>query len=105
MDEAVSCLPYYTVWAKVLMQISVSCFCFFSFYKRKKTSSIDNKSDAHISLTVHQEFSDSTLLVIAHRLRTIINFDYVLVLDQGRVVEYGQCMATINIGCGCLRDS
>ncbi|KAH9811640.1 hypothetical protein DFH28DRAFT_433779 [Melampsora americana] len=52
------------------------------------TSSIDNESDAHISLTIQQEFSESTLLVIAHRLRTVINFDAVLVLDQGRVIEY-----------------
>ncbi|CAH7666033.1 hypothetical protein PPACK8108_LOCUS348 [Phakopsora pachyrhizi] len=52
------------------------------------TSSIDNKSDALISLTIRQEFIDSTLLVIAHRLRTIIDFDYVLVLDGGRVVEF-----------------
>lgn len=52
------------------------------------TASVDYDTDEKISTTMREEFSDSTLLVIAHRLRTICDFDKVLVLDQGHVVEY-----------------
>ena len=46
------------------------------------------ETDELISNTIREEFGDSTLLVIAHRLRTIIDFDRVMVLDQGRILEY-----------------
>lgn len=52
------------------------------------TASVDYATDELITAALRQEFSDSTLLVIAHRLRTIIDFDKVLVLDAGRIVEY-----------------
>lgn len=34
------------------------------------------------------EFHDFTIVAIVHRLKSIMDFDRVLVLDQGRVVEY-----------------
>lgn len=52
------------------------------------TASVDFETDTKIQTTIRQEFTNSTLLCIAHRLRTIIDYDRVLVLDQGRVVEY-----------------
>ncbi|EGW31568.1 ABC transporter [Spathaspora passalidarum NRRL Y-27907] len=52
------------------------------------TSSIDYKSDAMIQQTIREEFGTSTILTIAHRLRTIIDYDKILVMDAGRVVEY-----------------
>ncbi|KAI7876125.1 P-loop containing nucleoside triphosphate hydrolase protein [Lichtheimia hyalospora FSU 10163] len=52
------------------------------------TASIDFEMDAKIQQTIHTEFADSTLICIAHRLHTIIDYDRVLVLDQGRVVEF-----------------
>ncbi|KAK6465385.1 hypothetical protein DFJ63DRAFT_310481 [Scheffersomyces coipomensis] len=52
------------------------------------TSSIDYNSDAMIQKTIRSEFSNSTILTIAHRLRTIIDYDKILVMDAGRVVEY-----------------
>ncbi|KAJ1754778.1 ATP-binding cassette transporter yor1, partial [Coemansia sp. RSA 1591] len=45
--------------------------------------------DSRIQRTIRgPEFSDSTLLCIAHRLRTIIDYDRVLVLDKGQVAEF-----------------
>ncbi|KAJ2793881.1 hypothetical protein H4R20_006403 [Coemansia guatemalensis] len=52
------------------------------------TASVDFDTDAKIQATIRNEFRESTLLCIAHRLRTIVDYDRVLVLDQGKVVEY-----------------
>ncbi|WPK23590.1 hypothetical protein PUMCH_000831 [Australozyma saopauloensis] len=52
------------------------------------TASIDYESDALIQQTIRGEFSNSTILTIAHRLRSIIDYDKILVMDAGRVVEY-----------------
>jgi ATP-binding cassette subfamily C (CFTR/MRP) protein 4 len=53
------------------------------------TSSVDVNTDNLIQQAIRKEFRDSTVLTIAHRLDTIIDFDRVLVLDSGRIVEFG----------------
>lgn len=52
------------------------------------TASIDYETDAMIQNTIREEFSSSTILTIAHRLKTIIDYDKILVLDHGNVKEY-----------------
>ncbi|KAI4131960.1 MAG: hypothetical protein LQ338_000944 [Usnochroma carphineum] len=52
------------------------------------TASIDYATDSKIQETL-REVKDSTIITIAHRLQTIIDYDKVLVLDKGRLVEYG----------------
>ncbi|KAJ1820365.1 hypothetical protein LPJ75_000958, partial [Coemansia sp. RSA 2598] len=53
------------------------------------TASVDFDTDDRIQRTIRgAEFSDSTLFCIAHRLRTIIDYDRVLVLDKGQIVEF-----------------
>ncbi|MCJ1388337.1 hypothetical protein MMC18_001183 [Xylographa bjoerkii] len=51
------------------------------------TASIDYATDAKIQNTL-RELKGSTIITIAHRLQTIIDYDKVLVLDKGEVVEY-----------------
>lgn len=51
------------------------------------TASIDYATDGKIQETL-REVKESTIITIAHRLQTIIDYDKVLVLDKGQVVEY-----------------
>ncbi|KAK9470277.1 uncharacterized protein V1510DRAFT_440956 [Dipodascopsis tothii] len=52
------------------------------------TASIDYATDMQIQETIREEFSQTTVITIAHRLRSIIDYDMILVLDAGRVKEY-----------------
>ncbi|KAJ1997680.1 hypothetical protein GGI04_005310 [Coemansia thaxteri] len=53
------------------------------------TASVDFDTDERIQRTIRgSEFADSTLFCIAHRLRTIIDYDRVLVMDKGQVAEF-----------------
>ncbi|KAF6803445.1 ATP-dependent bile acid permease [Colletotrichum musicola] len=51
------------------------------------TASIDYATDTKIQETIRE--LTSTIITIAHRLQTIVDYDKVLVLDKGSVVEYG----------------
>ena len=51
------------------------------------TASIDYATDGKIQDTL-RDVKESTILTIAHRLQTIIDYDKVLVLDKGEVIEY-----------------
>ena len=53
------------------------------------TSSMDLSSEKRILDLVQTEFEGSTILAVAHRLATIVDFDMILVLDAGHLVEYG----------------
>ncbi|KAI6040937.1 P-loop containing nucleoside triphosphate hydrolase protein [Pisolithus marmoratus] len=52
------------------------------------TASVDYATDELISKTIRHEFATSTILTIAHRLRTVIDYDRVMILDTGRIVEF-----------------
>ncbi|KAJ5618970.1 hypothetical protein N7510_002954 [Penicillium lagena] len=66
------------------------------------TASIDYATDAKIQETL-RELRDSTIITIAHRLQTIIDYDKVLVLDHGRVIEFDHPWTLINKPDGLFR--
>ncbi|KAM0561862.1 hypothetical protein ACHAPJ_003033 [Fusarium lateritium] len=53
------------------------------------TSSVDTQTDARMQEVIRTEFSDCTIIMIAHRIDTLLDFDKVAVLDRGSLVEFG----------------
>ena len=47
------------------------------------TANIDVVTEAQIQTLLQNEFKDATMLVVAHRLNTIMSSDRILVLDRG----------------------
>ncbi len=50
--------------------------------------SLDRQTEATVDDLIRKEFGDWTAIVVAHRLKTIADFDKVLVLQDGHVLEY-----------------
>jgi len=53
------------------------------------TSNLDEKSDEAIQTLLRMEFGSLTVLTIAHRLITVIDYDTLLVMGAGRLLEKG----------------
>lgn len=53
------------------------------------TSSVDTRTEKHIQDAMVNLMKDRTSLIIAHRLSTIQDADFIVVLDEGRIVETG----------------
>ncbi|KAF8939485.1 hypothetical protein BGZ47_008153 [Haplosporangium gracile] len=52
------------------------------------TASVDFETDLKIQTTIREEMADATIITIAHRIRTIADFDRVLVMQAGEVAEF-----------------
>lgn len=52
------------------------------------TSSIDIKTEDTIQKAINEVMKHSTVITIAHRIKTIINYDKILVLDYGEIKEF-----------------
>ncbi|KAF9490898.1 multidrug resistance-associated ABC transporter [Pleurotus eryngii] len=68
------------------------------------TSSIDFATDAKIQTTIREEFNDSLLLTIAHRLRTVIDYDRLIILDKGKIAEFDTPLNLIQKENGIFRN-
>ncbi|KAH8581949.1 ABC transporter family [Cryptosporidium sp. chipmunk genotype I] len=52
------------------------------------TSSVDSHTDSLIQKTIRTEFHNSTILAVAHRVQTVLDYDKIMVLDSGKIVEF-----------------
>ncbi|KAL4722768.1 hypothetical protein ACLX1H_010006 [Fusarium chlamydosporum] len=62
---------------------------FSRFYVTNSVCSVDTQTDARMQEVIRTEFSDCTIIMIAHRIDTLLDFDKVAVLDKGSLVEFG----------------
>lgn len=56
----------------------------------ESTSNLDQLMEDKICKTIKNVFSQSTILMISHRPSSVLNCDRVMVLDNGKLVEYDQ---------------
>ncbi|EPB65213.1 hypothetical protein ANCCEY_15724, partial [Ancylostoma ceylanicum] len=52
------------------------------------TAAIDVTTDAVIQATIREQFAKCTVFTIAHRLNTIMDYDRIMVLENGRIIEF-----------------
>ena len=52
------------------------------------TAAVDLETDKLVQETIRKEFEDCTILTIAHRINTILNYDKIAVFSDGRLVEF-----------------
>ncbi|XP_077538531.1 ATP-binding cassette sub-family C member 2-like isoform X2 [Haemaphysalis longicornis] len=60
------------------------------------TSQMDGDTDRLIQITLREAFAQCTLLTIAHRVHTVLDYDRILVLGEGKVKEYGSPAALLS---------
>ncbi|KAG0023449.1 hypothetical protein BGZ80_009400 [Entomortierella chlamydospora] len=68
------------------------------------TASVDFETDLKIQDTIRQEMSSSTIITIAHRIRTIADFDRVLVMNAGVVEEFDKPLTLMKKEGGLFRS-
>jgi len=54
------------------------------------TNSLDAENEMIIVNNVNSHFKDKTVIVVAHRLSTVKNSDQIIVLDKGKIIEFGK---------------
>lgn len=64
------------------------------------TSSVDYQTDNKIQETIANHFRNCTVLCIAHRLKTILGYDRIIVMERGEVAEFGTPRELFQIGGG-----
>lgn len=52
------------------------------------TANIDYQTEKKIQKSLHEYLKNSTIITIAHRLKTILSYDRILVLDDGKKLEF-----------------
>lgn len=60
------------------------------------TSQMDGDTDRLIQATLREAFAHCTVMAIAHRIHTVLDYDKILVMAEGSVLEYGPVMELIH---------
>ena len=53
------------------------------------TSALDNESQEYIKKTIDNLVKDHTVIIVAHRLSTIVDADIINIIDKGKLENYG----------------
>ena len=62
------------------------------------TASLDVENESQVQEALSRLLAGNTVIVIAHRMRTVMNADKIVVLDEGRVVEQGTPQELLDAG-------
>ena len=68
------------------------------------TSSVDDYTEQLIQKVLKKFLNDCTVLTIAHRINTILNYDRIFVLEKGELIETGTPKELINKGKGIFYE-
>ncbi|KAJ3113711.1 hypothetical protein HDU96_003040 [Phlyctochytrium bullatum] len=68
------------------------------------TANVDYETDSFIQAALRADFANVTIITIAHRLNTIIDYDKVLVMSDGLAVEYGSPATLLNTSDSIFRS-
>lgn len=52
------------------------------------TAAVDPETEVAVQSTIQNEFSDCTVLTIAHRLKTVVSCDRIMVMKDGQIIEF-----------------
>uniref|UniRef100_A0A915I9T3 ABC transporter domain-containing protein n=1 Tax=Romanomermis culicivorax TaxID=13658 RepID=A0A915I9T3_ROMCU len=52
------------------------------------TAAVDLETDSYVQETIKEQFKDSTVLTIAHRINTVVDCDRIMVFENGQLVEF-----------------
>ena len=94
----------YSVGQRQLLVIARALLCGASIViLDEATAAVDADTDAFIQKVLRKEFGNATTITVAHRLNTIMDSDYILVMDDGRASEFDTPKALLGRG-GMFRD-
>ncbi|MFZ5989491.1 MAG: peptidase domain-containing ABC transporter [Bacillota bacterium] len=62
------------------------------------TSNLDTVTESHIKDTINHIGSGMTVIIIAHRLNTVMNCDEIFVMEKGKIVEHGTHEELVELG-------
>ncbi|KAK4185165.1 canalicular multispecific organic anion transporter 1 [Podospora australis] len=68
------------------------------------SSSVDKNTDEAMQAVIRQEFAGYTIVMVSHRLGMVMEFDRVVVMDEGRIVEVGKPKSLVETEGSRFRD-
>lgn len=67
------------------------------------SSALDYKTDAALRRALERDFSDTTTIIVAQRVSSILTADHIMVLEEGRIIGYGTHLDLLD-SCASYRE-